>query len=108
MRNPTDRPPVSYVLAGEWPDALLLPDAPPTAHAGQELALALRALMRTRGLSARALAQRAGTTHPTILRILGGTGLVDMRTVFLLEVTLQAPLWPRRLYADFTPPGTSP
>lgn len=101
MRNPVDAPPASYTESGTWPDGPLTADAPPTAHAGQALARSLRALMRARSLSARALAARTGTTHPTVRRILTGAGLVDVRTVFLLEVALQAPLWPAGLYADF-------
>ncbi|MFD9715873.1 helix-turn-helix domain-containing protein [Streptomyces sp. NPDC059076] len=101
VRNPKDDPPSSYVQSGVWPNARLVPDAPPTAHIGQALARSLLLAIEEQNLSVRAAARKAGTTHPTLLRILDGTGLVDVRTVFLLEVALQAPLWPTDLFRNF-------
>ncbi|MGW8452455.1 helix-turn-helix domain-containing protein [Streptomyces niveus] len=101
VRNP-DNPPASYVISGIWPNARLETDAPPTAHLGQAIARRLDTLMRERSLSARAVAALAGTSHPTIGRILDGTGLADVRTIWLLEVALQAPLWPADLHTAFT------
>jgi hypothetical protein len=99
-RNP-DGPPSPYVAAGTWPDARLADDAPPSAHVAQALARRLLTLMDERELSARAAADLVGSTHPTIGRILDGSGVTDVRTIFLLEVALQAPLWPANLHRDF-------
>ncbi|QXE38154.1 helix-turn-helix transcriptional regulator [Streptomyces sp. GMY02] len=103
VRNPKDDPPAEYARSnGEWPEVDLVDDAPPTAHIGRALAQRLQAVMDEKDLSTRGVAAAAGCTHPTISRILDGTGLPDTRTVFLLEVALQVPLWPHALYSRFT------
>ncbi|MFE0058759.1 hypothetical protein [Streptomyces sp. NPDC059003] len=111
VRN-SEGPPVSYVEAGQWPRATLRPQAPAGAHLAQAIAASLEAVMVERDLSARAVARLVGATHPTITRLLDGDGLTDARSVFLLEVALQVPLWPRDLYKgvelDVAPkPGAS-
>jgi hypothetical protein len=100
VRNP-DGPPSSHIASGRWPDARLADDSPPSAHIAQALARALLKVMDERGLSARAVAELVGSTHPTIGRILDGSGVTDVRTVFLLEVALGTPLWPADLHRDF-------
>lgn len=100
VRTP-DGPPASYVASGQWPDAVLEQDAPPSAHIAQGIARRLVSAMRERELSVRGVAELAGTTHPTILRIVDGGGTTDVRTIFLLEVALQVPLWPADLYRGF-------
>ncbi|WNI18093.1 helix-turn-helix domain-containing protein [Actinacidiphila sp. ITFR-21] len=100
VRNP-DGPPSSHIASGSWPNARLADDAPPGAHIAQALARELLKVMDERGLSARAVAELVGSTHPTIGRILDGSGVTDVRTVFLLEVALRTPLWPADLHRDF-------
>ncbi|MEE4544055.1 helix-turn-helix transcriptional regulator [Streptomyces sp. V4-01] len=100
VRNP-DGPPSSHIASGVWPDARLADDAPPGAHIAQALARTLLTVMDERALSARAVAELVGSTHPTIGRILDGSGVTDVRTVFLLEVALGTPLWPTELHRDF-------
>jgi hypothetical protein len=97
-----DDPPYSYLERGAWPDGQLRDDAPPSAHIAQALARRLLDAMRESGLSDRAVAILAGCSHPTIGRILNGTGLTDVRTIFSLEVALQTSLWPHDLYSRFT------
>jgi transcriptional regulator with XRE-family HTH domain len=101
VREAPDETPLSYVAHGAWPEAVLARDAPPSAHIAQAVARRLRDAMDAEGVSVRALARRVGVTHPTIGRVLNGAGLPDVRTLFLLEVALQRPIWPAAAHAEY-------
>ncbi|MEV0453641.1 helix-turn-helix domain-containing protein [Catellatospora methionotrophica] len=103
-RGHGDQPPRTYVIDGHWPHATLHPDAPPGAHYAQEIARRLAAAMTSLPTSARALAERAGISHPIIGRILNGDGSTDIGTVARLEVTLNTRLYPDGLYRELRTP----
>ncbi|MDD4866978.1 MAG: helix-turn-helix transcriptional regulator [Mycobacterium sp.] len=92
-RSNGDQPPAAYVIAGEWPDAELAPDAPPSAPAAQAIARALRAAMAETGTGQRALAATSGVAHTTIGRILAGAVLCDIGSLARLEHALGSSLW---------------
>lgn len=92
-RSNGDRPPIAYVIWGEWPDAELDPDAPPSAPAAQQLARALRDVMTETATGQRALAAASGVAHTTIGRILAGTVLCDIGSLARLEHALDRRLW---------------
>ncbi|WP_250150461.1 helix-turn-helix domain-containing protein [Mycolicibacter acidiphilus] len=94
-RSHGDRQPVVYLDSGAWPDGQLIPDAPPSASAAQQLARALRVAMAETGTGQRALAATTGIAHTTIGRILAGTVLCDIGTLASLENALGRALWPR-------------
>jgi hypothetical protein len=99
----SDDPPYTFLeRGGTWPHGLLKRDAPPSAHLAQALAQRLELAMKRKGLTLRAAAERCGTTHPTLQRLLDGRGLPDARTVLLLEVGLRIPLWPNDLFLYLT------
>ncbi|MFE7135603.1 hypothetical protein ACFVIM_32575 [Streptomyces sp. NPDC057638] len=104
MRKKKDLPPVSFLEEGEWPTGRLAADAPATARLGQILAARLARALADQGLSARAIGERARCTHPTIARILDGTGSPDAQTVLHLEIALQRHLWPSDLHEGLTLP----
>lgn len=94
-RSHGDRPPVSYLAAGTWPEGSLISDAPLSASAAQYLARELQAAMADTGTGQRALAAATGVAHTTIGRILAGTVLCDIGTLAHLEHALRRSLWPR-------------
>ncbi|WP_071030184.1 helix-turn-helix domain-containing protein [Mycobacterium talmoniae] len=93
-RSHGDQPPVVYLAAGGWPDGNLIPDAPPSASAAQQVARALQVAMAETGTGQRALAAATGIAHTTIGRILAGTVLCDIGTLANLEHALGRSLWP--------------
>ncbi|MFI1884864.1 helix-turn-helix transcriptional regulator [Streptomyces jumonjinensis] len=100
MREAPDTTPAAYVTGG-WPYGVLASDAPLSARLAQAIARNLENALTEEGLSDRRLAERADLTHPPIGRLLRGEGLPDMRTLLLLEIALQRPLWPAGLHEDF-------
>jgi plasmid maintenance system antidote protein VapI len=94
VRSSNDDVPEAYVATGAWPDAVLRPDAPVSAHYGQALARRLAYAIAASGTSLRALGERAGVSHTTISRLLAGRVLVDIGTVARLEAALGAEIWP--------------
>lgn len=102
-RSHGDQPPVVYLDTGAWPDGQLMPGAPPSASAAQQLARALRVAMTETGTGQRALAAVTGVAHTTIGRILAGTVLCDIGTLANLESALGRPLWPRLDVGDPAP-----
>ncbi|MCM2393924.1 hypothetical protein [Streptomyces albipurpureus] len=103
-KNRSDPPPITFLAEGEWPTGRLTPDAPPTAHLGQHLAQRLEQALADHSLSARAAADKARCTHPTVMRILNGTGAPDARTVLHLEIVLRTRLWPAAPHRHFPLP----
>ncbi|MEB3064374.1 helix-turn-helix domain-containing protein [[Mycobacterium] zoologicum] len=94
-RSRGDQPPVAYLDSGAWPGGQLIPGAPPSASAAQQLARALQVAMSETGTGQRALAAATGVAHTTIGRILAGAVLCDIGTLANLENALGRPLWPR-------------
>ncbi|MCL3999078.1 helix-turn-helix domain-containing protein [Streptomyces lavenduligriseus] len=95
--------PRDHLAQGEWPSGNLAADAPPGAHLGQALARTLRAAMTQRGLGVRELARLAQASHPTVKAILDGTRLPASHTILLLELALDLPLYPARLFEQLRP-----
>jgi|GEM_PF-1297859 len=93
-RSNGDKPPISYVLRGIWPNADMRPDAPLSAQAAQHVARALGAAMAETATGQRALAATSGVAHTTIGRILTGTVLCDIGSLARLEHALGQRLWP--------------
>lgn len=93
-RSNGDKPPLSYVTSGIWPNAEMAPDAPPSASAAQHLARALGAAMAETATGQRTLAAASGVAHTTIGRILAGTVLCDIGSLARLEHALCRRLWP--------------
>ncbi|MFJ7629767.1 helix-turn-helix domain-containing protein [Streptomyces sp. NPDC097595] len=85
--------PRDYVVAGEWPYAVM--DNVRQAQVGQALARALSEAMGRRGLSANALATASDVNRQVISNILAGTVWPDMFTLASLEEALDEMLWPR-------------
>lgn len=88
------RPPNSWVVSGQWPEAQLA--GPPAATYTQALARALRDVMALKGLGIRETARICDLHHKTVGQILAGAVVPDVGTVAALEVGLDSDLWPRR------------
>ncbi|MFG3423253.1 helix-turn-helix domain-containing protein [Micromonospora sp. NPDC048063] len=97
-RSHGETAPNTYVQDGDWPEAILRPEAPASAHYAQELARRLAAEMRRRPISNRELARVAGVSHPTIGSVLNGDRYADLRTLASLEVALGAELYPAGMF----------
>ncbi|MFJ1707119.1 helix-turn-helix domain-containing protein [Kitasatospora sp. NPDC088346] len=112
-RGPLHQPPARYVASGKWPEVVLTSEAPPSAQAGLAFARNLDAAMRAHNLSDRALARRAGLSHPTIGALRRGEVLPDLGTIVLLEIATGDALYPADLHRQLTLPeetrdGTPP
>ncbi|WP_367435024.1 helix-turn-helix transcriptional regulator [Streptomyces celluloflavus] len=90
--------PREHLADGEWPTGDLSQDAPLGAHLGQAIARTLIDAASEQGLSVRALARRAGVTHPTVKDILEGKRLPTTHTLLLLEAAVQKRLYPADLF----------
>ncbi|WP_411141000.1 helix-turn-helix domain-containing protein [Streptomyces sp. x-80] len=91
--------PREHLADGEWPTGTLSQDAPLGAYLGQAIARTLMNAASAQGLSSvRALARRAGVTHPTVKDILEGKRLPTTHTLLLLEAAVQTPLYPADLF----------
>ncbi|MFF9001607.1 hypothetical protein ACF1GW_06735 [Streptomyces achromogenes] len=95
--------PRDHLTHGEWPSGDLAVDAPPGAHLGQALAKNLAAAMAQRRLGLRELARLAQSSHPTVKAVLEGTRLPASHTILLLELALDLPLYPSRLFEQLRP-----
>ena len=88
-------PPRGYLTAGEdFLGGTLIADAPAGARAAQVIARTLRAAIDADSRSARSIAATAGTTHPTIGRIINGRVYADVDTLASLQAVLGVHLWP--------------
>ncbi|WP_053734044.1 hypothetical protein [Nocardia sp. NRRL S-836] len=103
-RRSGDQPPAAYVIEGTFPDVVLRADAPVSAHFAVAFAQALKAAVVAHTGSLRSIAKAAGVTHPTVMRILDGQTLPDLRSISGLEVALQARLYPAYLHQQFSEP----
>ncbi|MFF8769115.1 helix-turn-helix domain-containing protein [Kitasatospora sp. NPDC015120] len=97
---PRNQLPPADFTAGKWPDAELVPDAPPEAVIGRALVLKLQGRMKALKWSAREVARRAGVSHGTVNRVLAGEVLADTATIVRLELALQVDLYPAGLWAQ--------
>ncbi|WP_159058701.1 helix-turn-helix domain-containing protein [Streptomyces caeruleatus] len=79
---------------GSWPEVVLAPTAPLSAHCGLLLARDLDRTMRSCELSLRGLAEVAHVAHSTVARVLNGEVLPDIGTLTRLEDALDSQLWP--------------
>ncbi|WP_193241554.1 helix-turn-helix domain-containing protein [Streptomyces phaeolivaceus] len=93
-RSNNDKFPLFYVTDGPWPQVVLAPTAPLSAHCGLLLARDLDRTMRSRELSLRGLAEMAQVAHSTVARVLNGEVLPDIGTLTRLEDALDLQLWP--------------
>ncbi|MFF2374785.1 helix-turn-helix domain-containing protein [Streptomyces xiamenensis] len=94
--------PVSYVVTGNFPRAVLAQDAPLAAHYAQEIALRIAEAMELRGMVQTALSERSGVGQNTISRILRGLVYSDVATLAKLEAALRADIYPTGLYRRYT------
>lgn len=93
-RSSNDKVPSAYVADGTWPHAVLVPDAPVSAHYGQAYARNLERAMVSTGYSLRKLAELTGITHSTISRVLNGKVMPDLGTLARLEAAFGFQVWP--------------
>lgn len=94
MRSGGDDLPINYVESGDWPDVVLVPDAPLSAYAGLVIARRLAAALEARGLTSNAVAIKAGISPQPVREILAGNTTVRLSTLVRLEQALRARLYP--------------
>lgn len=87
--RPADRAPAP------WPEVA---SEDPLAEVARELVVRLRLAMGTR--SVRTVAQAAGVSHVTLLRVLNGQVWPDLATITRLEIALDSDLHSSRAVRD--------
>ncbi|MGW2280215.1 helix-turn-helix domain-containing protein [Streptomyces sp. NPDC001770] len=93
-RSNNDRNPLRYVREGTWPEVLLTPEAPISAHCGLLLARNMEQVMAEEHISRRHLAEVAAVAHSTVFRVLSGDVLPDIGTLARIEHALHRQVWP--------------
>lgn len=93
-----DKAPLSYT-SGSWPyEAVPYDHAPIGVHYSLALARRLASLAAARGLSHRALSERAGLHSAAVGRIVRGEVYPDLSTLARLEQALETDIYPSGLY----------